>query len=261
MNSKFCQDTLAGIPEYLQKHQHLLLSIEELPIFYIANVRFSRILSHPFQKSFFWPEKRWIRKSVTIHLLAYQSTFKNISTCCSPSKSLPYFTLQRCDFPEFWAIPFKSHFLTGEKMNSKLCHDTLVGIPEYFQKHQHLLLSIEELTIFYIANVRFSRNLTHPFWYKSHFIDPRKDEFENLSRYTCWHTRVPSKTPAQVALHRRASHILHCKGAIFPNFEPSLLLQKSFFWPEKRLIQKSVTVHLLAYQSTYKNTSTCCSPS
>ena len=48
-------------------------------------------------------------------------------------------------------------------MNSKICHDTLVGIPDYSQKHQHLLLSIEELTIFYIANVRFSRMLSHPF--------------------------------------------------------------------------------------------------
>ena len=131
------------------------------------------------QKSFYWPEKRWIRNSVKIHLLAYQSTFKNTSTCCSPSKSLPYFTLQRCDFPEFWAIPFKSHFLTGEKMNSKICHNTLVGIPEYFQKHQHLLLSIEELTIFYIAKVRFSRILSHPF--QKSFFDRRKDEFENLS--------------------------------------------------------------------------------
>ena len=318
INSKICHGTLVGLPEYLQKHQHLLLSIVELTIFYIAKVRFSRILSHPFwykshfidqrkdefeilsqytcwhtwvlsktpapvalhrrayhilhckgaifpnfepslSKVIFWPEKRWIRKSVTIHLLAYLSTFKNTSTCCSPSKSLPYFTLQRCDFPEFWAIPFKSHFLTGEKMNSKICHNTLVGIPEYFQKHQHLLLSIEELTIFYIAKVRFSRNLSHPF--QKSFFDQRKDEFETLSRYTCWHTRVLSKTPAPVALHRRASHILHCKGAIFPNFEPSLLIQKSFFWPEKRLIRKSVMVHLLAYQSTYKNTSTCCSPS
>ena len=168
-----------------------------------------------------------------------------------------------CDFPEIWPIPFdtKVIFLTREKINSKICHSTLVGLPEYLQKHQHLLLSIVELTIFYIANVRFSRNLTHPFWYKSHFIDQRKDEFENLSRKTCWHTRVSSKTPAPVALHRRAYHILHCKGAIFPNFEPSLLIQKSIFWPEKRLIRKSVTVHLLAYQSTYKNTSTCCSPS
>ena len=233
-----------------------------------------------------------------------------------------------CDFPEIWAIPFKSNFLTGEKMNSKLCHDTLGGIPEYFQKHQHLLLSIEELPIFYIAKMRFSRILSHP---QKSFFDQRKDEFENLSRYTCWHTRVPSKTPAPVALHwrasifyiakmrfsrilshpfqksfywpekrwirtsvkihllachrtfkntstcwharvlsktpapvalhRRAYDILHCKGAIFTNFEPSLLIQKSFFWPEKRLIRKSVTVHLLAYQSTYKNTSTCCSPS
>ena len=320
MNSKICHDILVGIPEYFQKHQHLLLSIVELTIFYIANVRCSRILSHPFQKlffdrrkdefetlsgytcwhtrvlsktpapvalhrrayhilhckcaifpkfdpslliqkSFYWPAKRWIRNSVKIHLLAYQSTFKNTSTCCSPSKSFPYFTLQRYDFPEFWAIPFKSHFLTREKMNSKICQDTLVGIPEYFLKHQHLLLSIVELTIFYIANVRFSRNLTHPFWHKSHFIDQRKDEFEHLSRYTCWHTRVLSKTPAPAAFHRRAYDILHCKGAIFPNFEPSLLIQKSFFWPEKRLIRKSVTVHLLAYQSTYKNTSTCCSPS
>ena len=133
-------------------------------------------------------------------------------------------------------------------MNSKFCQDTLVGIPEYLQKHQHLLLSIEELPIFYIAKARFSRSLSHPF--QKSFFDQRKDEFENLSRYTCWHTRVLSKTPAPVALHRRASHILHCKGAIFPNFEPSLLIQKSFFWPEKRLIRKSVTVHLLAYQST-----------
>ena len=166
-----------------------------------------------------------------------------------------------CDFPEFWAIPFKSHFLTREKMNSKICHDTLVGLPEYLQKHQHLSLSIVELTIFYIANARFSRYLTHSFWYKSHFIDQRKDEFEHLSRYTCWHTRVLSKTPAPAAFHCRAYDILHCKGAIFPNFEPSLLIQKSFFWPEKRLIRKSVMVHLLAYQSTYKNTSTCRSPS
>ena len=166
-----------------------------------------------------------------------------------------------CDFPEIWPSPFdtKVILLTREKMNSKICQDTLVGIPEYFQKHQHLLLSIVELTIFYIANVRFSRNLTHPFWYKSQFIDQRKDEFENLSRYTCWHTRVLSKTPAPVALHRRAYHILHCKCAIFPNFEPSL--SKVIFWPEKRWIRNSVRIHLLAYQSTFKNTSTCCSPS
>ena len=377
MNSNICQDTLVGIPEYFQKHQHLLLSIVELTIFYIAKVRFSRILSHPcwykshffdqrkdefenlsqytcwhtrvlsktpapvalhrrayhilhckgaifpniepsLSKVIFWPEKRWLRNSVTIHLLAYQSTFKNTSTCCSPSKSLPYFTLQMCDFPEIWPIPFdtKVILLTREKMNSKFCQDTLVGLPEYLQKHQHLSLSIVELTIFYIANARFSWNLTHPFWYKSHFIDQRKDEFEILSRYTCWHTRVPSKAPAPVALHRRASHILHCKGAIFPNFEPSLSkvifltrekmnskicqytcwhtrvlsktpapvalhrrayhilhckgaifpnfepsLSKVIFWPEKRWIRNSVTIHLLAYQSTFKNTSTCCSPS
>ena len=166
-----------------------------------------------------------------------------------------------CDFHEIWPIPFdtKVILLTREKMNSKICHDTLVGIPEYFQKHQHLLLSIVELTIFYIAKVRFSRILSHPF--QKSFLDQRKDEFENLSRYTCWHARVLSKTAAPVALHRRAYHVLHCKCAIFPKFDPSLLIQKSFFWPEKRLIRKSVTVHLLAYQSTYKNTSTCCSPS
>ena len=309
MNSKICHDILVGIPEYFQKHQHMLLSIVEHTIFYFANcafpefwaipfdtkLRFSRILSHPFliQKSFFWPEKRWIRKSVTIHLLAYQSTFKNTSTCrayhilhCKiaifpnfkpslliqksffwPEKrwirksvripllayqstfkntstcSLHRRALQTCDFPEFWAIPFdtKVIFFTRERMNSKICHHTLVGIPEYFQKHrilshpcwykspffwpekrwirksitihllayaeyfqkhQHLLLSIVEFTIFYIAKVRFSGILSHPFWYKSHFFDQRKDEFENLS-----------------------------------------------------------AVHLLAYQSTFKNTSTCCSPS
>ena len=168
-----------------------------------------------------------------------------------------------CDFPEFWSIPFdtKVFFFTREKMNSKICHDTLVGIPEYFQKHQHLLLSIVELTIFYIAKLRFSRILSHPFWYRSHFFDQRKDEFENLSGYPCWHTRVLSKTPAPVALHRRAYHILHCKRAIFPNFEPALLIQKSFFSPEKRWIRKSVTIHLLVYQSTFTNTSKCCSPS
>ena len=65
-------------------------------------------------------------------------------------------------------------------MNSKICHDTL-GIPEYFQKHQHRLLSNVEPTIFYIAKVRFSRILRNPFLYKSHFFDQRKDEFENLS--------------------------------------------------------------------------------
>ena len=168
-----------------------------------------------------------------------------------------------CDFPEFWSIPFdtKVFFFTREKMNSKICQDTLVGIPEYFQKHQQLLLSNVELTIFYIAKVRFSRILSHPFWYKSNFFDQRKDEFENLSRYPCWHTRVLSKTPAPVALHRRVYHILHCKGAIFRNFEPSLLIQKSFFWPKKRWIRKSAMIHLLAYQSTFGNTSKCCSPS
>ena len=144
-------------------------------------------------------------------------------------------------------------------MNSKICHDTLVGIPEYFQKHQQLLLSIVELTIFYIAKVRFSRILSHPF--QKSFFDQRKDEFENLSRYTCWHTRVLSKTPAPVALHRRAYHILHCKCAIFPKFDTSLLIQKSFYWPEKRWIRTSVKTHLLAYQSTFENTSTCCFPS
>ena len=264
MNSKICHDTLVGIPKYSRKHQHLLLSIVELAIFYIAKVRFSRILSH-----------------------------------------------------SFW---YKSHFFTREKMNSKICHDTLVGIPEYFHKHRQVLLSIVELTIFYIAKLRFSRILSHPFWYRSrffwpekrwirnlsrytcwhtrvlskttahvslhrrayhiftlqiaifpnfepslliqkYFFDQRKDEFENLSRYTCWHIRVLSKTPAPVALHRRVYHILHCKGVIFRNFEPSLLIQKSFFWAEKRWIRKSAMIHLLAYQSTFGNTSTCCSPS
>ena len=136
INSKICHDTLVGIPEYLQKHQDVLLSIEELPPFYIANVRFSRFLSH-----------------------------------------------------SFW---YKSHFFTKEKMNSNICHDTLVGIPEYLHKHQDVLLRIAELPTFYIAKVQFSRFLSHPFWYKSHFFHKRKDEFENLSWYTCWHTRVPS---------------------------------------------------------------------
>ena len=325
MNSKICHDTLVGIPEYFQKHQHLLLSIVELTIFYIAKVRFSRILSHPFwYKSHFFDQ----RKDEFVDLSWYtcwhiQSAFKNTSTCCSPSQSLPYFTLQRCDFPEFWAIPFdtKVIFSTREKMNSKICHDTLVGIPEYFQKHQHLLLSIVELTTFYIANLRLSRILSHPFWYKSHFFDRRKDEFENLSWYPCWHTRVLSQTPAPVALHRRAYHILHCKRCEFPDFWASpfdtkvifftrkkmnskichdthvgipesfrkhkqvllsiveltifyiaklrfsrilmsfLLIQKSFLWPEKIWIRKSVTIYLFAYQSTFKNTSTCFSPS
>ena len=263
MNSKICHDTLVGIPEYFQKHQHLLLSIVELTIFYIAKVRFSRILSHPF-----WYKSHFIdqRKDEFEILSRYTCWHARVSSKTPAPVALHRrsYHILHCKgaiFPNFEPSPFKSHFLTGEKMNSKLCHDTLVGIPEYFQKYQHVLLSIVELTIFYIANVRFSRNLTHPFWYKSHFIDQRKDEFENLSRYTCWYTRVPSKTPAPVALHRRASHILHCKGAIFPNFEPSLLVQKSYFWPKKRLIRKSVMVHLLAYQSTYKNTSTCRSPS
>ena len=90
MNSKICHDTLVGIPEYFQKHQHLLLSIVELTIFYIAKVRFSNFEpSLLIQKSFFDQRK---------------DEFENLSP-------------------------------------------TLVGIPEYFQKHQHLLLSIVELTI------------------------------------------------------------------------------------------------------------------
>ena len=271
------------------------------------------------QKSFFSQKKRWIRTSVTIHLLAYQSTFTNTRTSCSPSQNFLHFTLQMCDFPDFWAIPFdtkvifftkekmnskichdtlvgipeylqkhqdvllsiaelptfyiakcdfpdfwaipfdtKVIFFTKEKMNSNICHDTLVGIPEYLHKHQDVLLSIAELPTFYIANVRFSRFLSHPFWYKSHFFHKRKDEFEHLSRYTCWHTRVPSKTPGRLALHRRTSYILHCKCAIFPIFEPSLLIQKSFFSQKKRWIRTSVTIHLLAYQSTFTNTRTCC---
>ena len=121
-------------------------------------------------------------------------------------------------------------------MNSKICHDTLVGIPEYLQKHQDVLLSIAKLPTFYIAKLRFSRFLSHPFSYKSHFFRNRKgDEFEHLSRYTCWHTRVPSQTPGRVALHRRNSNILHCKGAIFPIFEPSLLRQKSFFSQKEKM--------------------------
>ena len=48
MNSIFCHDTLVGMPEYLQTHQVVWLSIAEILTFYIANVRFSRFLSHPF---------------------------------------------------------------------------------------------------------------------------------------------------------------------------------------------------------------------
>ena len=205
MNSNICHDTLVGIPEYLHKHQDVLLSIAELPTFYIAKVRFSRFLSHP-----------------------------------------------------FWC---KSHFFTKEKMNSNICHDTHVGIPEYLHRHQDVLLSIAELPTFYIAKLRFSRFLSHPFWYKSYFFHKRKDEFQNLPRYTCWHTRVPAQTPGRLALHRRTSYILHCKGAIFPIFAPSFLTQKSFFSQKKRWIPKSVTIHLLVYQSTFKNTRTSCSPS
>ena len=273
------------------------------------------------QKSFFSQKKRWIRTSVTIHLLAYQSTFKNTRTSCSPSQNFLHFTLQTCDFPDFWAIPFdtKVIFFTKEKMNSKICHDTLVGIPEYLHKPRDVLLSTAELPTFYIANVRFSRFLSHPFWYKSHFFHKRKDEFEHLSwypcwhtrvpsqtpgrvaphrrtsyilhckgaifsifqpslliqksffpkrkdefehlpRYTCWHTKVPSKTPGRLALHRRTPYILHCKGAIFQIFEPSLLIQKSYFSQKKRWILKSVTIHLLAYRCTFTNTRTGCSP-
>ena len=39
-------------------------------------------------------------------------------------------------------------------MNSNICHDTRVGIPEYFQKHEDLLLPIAELPTFYIAKVQ-----------------------------------------------------------------------------------------------------------
>ena len=214
-------------------------------------------------KVIFSQKKRWILKSVTIHLLAYQSTFTNTRTSCSPSQNFQHLTLQRCDFPDFWAIPFDTKVIlfTKEKMNSKICHHTLVGIPKYLHKHQDVLLSIAELPTFYIAKMRFSWFLSHPFWYKSHFFHKRKDEFEHLSRYTCWHTRVPSKTPGRLALHRGTSYNLHCKCAIFPIFEPSLLTQKSFFSQKNRLIRTSVTMHLLAYQSTFINTRTCCSPS
>ena len=324
MNSRICHDTLVGIPEYLQKHRDVLLSIAELPTFYIAKVRFSRFLSHPFwykshffhkrkdefehlsrytcwhtrvpsktpgrlalhrrtsyilhckvaifpifepslltQKLFFSQKKSWIPESATIHLLAYQSTFKDTRTSCSQSQNFQHFTLQRCDFPNFWAIPFdtKAIFFTKEMMNSKICHDTLVGIPENLHKHQDVLLSIAELPTIYIAKRRFSRFLSHPFWHKSHFFRKRKDEFQNLPRYTCWHTRVPSKTPGRLALHRRTSYILHCKSAIFQIFEPSFLIQKPFFSQKKRWIRTSVTIHLLASQSTFKNTRTSCSQS
>ena len=48
-------------------------------------------------------------------------------------------------------------------MNSKICHDKLVGIPEYLHKHQLVLLTIAEILTFYIAKVRFSRFLSRPF--------------------------------------------------------------------------------------------------
>ena len=123
-------------------------------------------------KVIFSQKKRWIRKSVTIHLLAYQSTFTNTRTSCSPPQNFQHLTLQRCDFPDFWAIPFDTKVIlfTKEKMNSKICHHTLVGIPKYLHKHQDVLLSIAELPTFYIAKMRFSWFLSHPFWYKSHFF-------------------------------------------------------------------------------------------
>ena len=118
------------------------------------------------QKSFFSQKKRWIRTSVTIHLLAYQSTFTNTRLSYSTSQNFLHFTLQRCNFPDFWVIPFETKviFFTKEKMNSNICHHTLVGIPEYLHKHEDVFLSIAELSTFYIANVRFSRFLSHPFW-------------------------------------------------------------------------------------------------
>ena len=264
MNSNICHDKLVGIPEYLHKHLGVLLSIAELPTFYNANVRFSRYLSHPFwYKSHFFHK----RKDEFEHLSRYtcwhtRVPSKTLGKSCSPSQNFLHFTLQMCDFPDFWAIPFdtKVIFFTKGKMNPNICHDTLVGIPEYLHKHQDVLLPIAELPTFYIAKVRFSRLLSHPFWYKSHFFHKRKDEFEHLSRYTCWHTRVPSQTPGRVAPHRRTSYIVHCKRAIFPIFDPSLLIQKSFFSQKKRWIRKSVTIHLLAYQSTFINTGTSCSP-
>ena len=290
----------------------------------MAKVRFSGFLSHPFwYKSHLFHK----RKDDFEHLSRYtcwhtRVPSKTLGKSCSPSQNFLHFTLQMCDFPDFWAIPFdtKVIFFTKEKMNSNICHDTLVGIPEYLHKHQDVLLSIAELPTFYIAKMRFSWFLSHPFWYKSHFFHKRKDEFEHLSRYTCWHTRVPSQTPGRVALHRRTSYILHCKCtifmifepsllipksffhkrrdefenlsrytcwhtrvpsktpgrlalhrgtsynlhckcAIFPIFEPSLLTQKSFFSQKNRLIRTSVTMHLLPYQSTFINTRTCFSPS
>ena len=204
MNSKICHDTLVGILEYFQKHQHLLLSIVELTQLYIANVRFSRILSHPFQKSFFDRRKDEFETLSGYTCWHTRVLSKTPAPVALHRRAYHILHCKCAIFPKFdpSLLIQKSFFLTREKINSKICHSTLVGLPEYLQKHQHLLLSIVELTIFYIANVRFS-----------------------------------------------------------PKFDPSLLIQKSFYWPEKRWIRKSVKKNLLAYQSTFKNTSTCCPPS
>ena len=110
-------------------------------------------------------------------------------------------------------------------MNSKICHDTYQST---FKNTSTFALHRRAYHILHCKRAIFP-NFEPSLLIQKSFFDQRKDEFENLSRYTCWHTRVLSKTPAPVALHRRAYHILHCKGAIFPNFEPSLLIQKSFF--------------------------------
>ena len=179
MNSKICHDALVGIPEYFQKHQHLLLSIVELTIFYIAKVRFSRILSHPFQKSFL------DRRKDEYETLSRYTCWQKHQHLLLSIVELTIFYIANVRFSRNLTIPFdtKVILLTREKMNSKICQDTLVGIPEYLQKHPHRLLSIVELPIFYIAKVRFSRILSHPF--QKSFFDRRKDEFETLSRYTC----------------------------------------------------------------------------
>ena len=264
MNSKICQDTLVGIQEYLQKHQGVLLPIAELPSFYIANVRFSRFLSNRFwYKSLFSTKEKMNSKICRDTLAGIPEYLQKHQDVLLSIAELPTFYIGKVRFSRFLSHPFwyKSHFFTNEKMNSNICHDTPVGIPEYLHKHQDVLLSIAELPTFYIAKLRFSRFLSHPFWDKSYFFHKRKDEFQNLPRYTCWHTRVPSQTPGRLALHRRTSYILHCKGAIFPIFEPSFLTQKSFFSQKKRWTRTSVTTHLLAYWSTFTNTRTCCSPS
>ena len=126
---RYCILQKCGFPDFLHRRASDILYFKGaiFPIFEPSLL---------IQKSFFGPKERWIRKSVTIHLLVYQSTFKNTGTCCSPSQSFRYCILQKCDFPYFWAITLdtKVFFFTKEKMNSKICRYTLLGIPEYFAK-------------------------------------------------------------------------------------------------------------------------------